>query len=89
MLNPWHDRSPKLLTTAQSPLPSLSPNPNISERNGVQADAEELNVNLPELTLNLNKRIGQLASTKAEVNELKILLKISIAEQDDVHAEAD
>ena len=46
-------------------------------------------MNFPELTLNLNKRIGQLASTKAEVNELKILLKTSIAEQDDVYAEAD
>ena len=80
MLNPWHDRSPKLLTTSQSPLLSLGINPTISDCNGVQEEAEELTAHVAELTLILNESIGQLASTKAEVNELNILLTTAIAE---------
>ena len=70
----------EILTTNHSPLFSLGPDPTISERNSVHAEAEELTVNFAELPINLNEIIGQLASTKAEVNELNILLTTAIAE---------
>ena len=46
-------------------------------------------MNFAELPINLNEIIGQLASTKADVNELNILLTTAIPERDEVQAEAD